>query len=271
MSYEQKKYVENDTVKQFRENMESHGAYENKWQPQIDSTMDSILNRKDFQYDVNGDALYQQYKDRYTNLGQQAMMDTMGQAAKMTGGYGNSYAQLAGQQAYQGYLQGLNDKVPELYQLALERYNQQGQDMMNRYGLLNTQEQQAYDRYLNNYNLWNNERAWMTDMLNNERAFDYGAHRDSVADDQWKASFDEDLRRFNFANKLREFAPQPVAYSGGGSSSSRRNPGNPKQEETENNDDLYQLWYDLEEEKKRNTSSNQNASRNFREEIDLRR
>ena len=125
MSYEQKKYVENDTVKQFRENMESHGTYENKWQPQIDSTMDSILNRKDFNYDVNGDALYQQYKDRYVNLGQQAMMDTMGQAAKLTGGYGNSNAQMVGQQAYQNYLQGLTDKIPELANLRLWKFRMQ--------------------------------------------------------------------------------------------------------------------------------------------------
>lgn len=276
MAYEQKKYEQSEAVKKAADqlaaaNAQKPGAYQSEYQPQLKDLADQIINRKDFQFDLNGDALNNQYKDRYVGLGQQAMMDTMGMASKMTGGYGNSYAQLAGQQAYQGYLQGLNDKVPELYQLALDRYDRQGQDMMNRYGLLNNQEQQAYDRYLSEYNLWNNERAWLSDMLNNERAFDYGAHRDSVADDQWKASFDEDLRRFNFANKLGEFAPAPAASSGGGGGGSSRNPGNPNPQETENNDDLYQLWYDLEEKKKRNTSSNQNASRNFREEIDLRR
>jgi hypothetical protein len=220
MAYTQKQYAESDAVKKFRENMEAHGPYNSEWKPQIDSVRDSILNRKDFNYDVNGDALYQQYKDRYVNLGQQAMMDTMGQAAKLTGGYGNSNAQMVGQQAYQGYLQGLTDKIPELAQLAYQRYAQQGQDLYQKYGLLNTQEQADYNR-------WLAERDFLTNQYNTERGFDYGQYRDTVGDDQWKAQFDEDLRRFNFANQLGEFAPVEVpvvgGYDGGGSDS--RNPG----------------------------------------------
>ena len=71
---------------------------------------------------MNSDALYQQYRDLYTQQGQMAMMDTMGQAAAMTGGYGNSYAQTAGQQMYNQYLGKLNEVVPELYQQAYNRY-----------------------------------------------------------------------------------------------------------------------------------------------------
>lgn len=209
MAYEQRQYKESDSVKKFRENMESQRAYQNKWQPQIDSTMNSILNRKDFQYDVNGDALYQQYKDRYVNLGQQAMMDTMGQASKLTGGYGNSNAQMVGQQAYQGYLQGLTDKIPELAQLAYQRYAQQGQDLYQKYGLLNTQEQADYNR-------WSGERDYLYNLYNTERGYDYGQFRDTVGDDQWKAQFDEDLRRFNFQNKLGEFAADSSGGVGGG-------------------------------------------------------
>lgn len=216
--YEQKKYEQSDAVKKAQESLEAiagqkPGAYQSQYQPKIQTLTDQILNRGPFQYDLNGDALYNQYKDRYVGLGQQAMMDTMGQAAKLTGGYGNSYAQLAGQQAYHGYLQGLNDKVPELYQLALQRYNQEGQDLYNRYGLLSSQEEQAYNRFMNNYNMWNAERDWLAGRYDTERGFDYGGYRDAVADDQWKAGFDEDVRRFDFANKLGEFA---VSDSGGG-------------------------------------------------------
>lgn len=219
MAYTQREYTESDSVKKFRDQMESHlglkpADYVSKWQPQIDRTVNDILSRKDFQYDVNADALYQQYKDRYVNLGQQAMMDTMGQAATLTGGYGNSYAQQAGQQAYQGYLQGLTDKIPELYQLAYDRYNQQGQDLYNRYGLLNSQEQMDFNQRQNMYNQWLTERDYLAGRYDTERGYDYGTYRDAVADDQWKANFDEDLRRFNFANKLGEFAPK--ASSGGG-------------------------------------------------------
>ena len=220
MAYEQKQYTESDAVKKFRENMEAQGAYQNKWQPQIDSTMNDILNRKAFQYDVNGDALYQQYKDRYVNLGQQAMMDTVGQMSKLTGGYGNSNAQMVGQQAYQGYLQGLTDKIPELAQLAYQRYAQQGQDLYQRYGLLNSQEQQDYNR-------WATERDYLNNLFNAERVFDYGAFRDTVGDDQWKAQFDEDLRRFQM--QWDDAHPSSSGggggYGGGGGSSYGRSSG----------------------------------------------
>lgn len=126
---------------------EKPGPYSSKWTQQLNDSIDKILGRKDFSYDVNGDALYQQYKDRYIQGGQMAMMDTLGQAATLTGGYGNSYAQMAGQQAYQGYLQGLNDKIPELYQLALDKYDREGDALYKRYSLLGAQEGQDYDRY----------------------------------------------------------------------------------------------------------------------------
>lgn len=98
-------------------------VYAGTFDQQVQELYDQVVNQKDFSYDLNGDALWQQYKDQYTTQGKLAMMDAMGQAAALTGGYGSSYAQSAGQQAYQGYLQELNDRVPELYQLAMDKYN----------------------------------------------------------------------------------------------------------------------------------------------------
>ena len=34
-----------------------------------DGALDAYMNREDFQYDVNADALYRHYKDQYTQLG----------------------------------------------------------------------------------------------------------------------------------------------------------------------------------------------------------
>lgn len=219
--YKKREYEPSEAIKNAEAALSAHNAnkpaaYTSQYADRINGLTNQILDRKDFEYDLNGDALYNQYKDRYIGLGKQAMMDTMGQAAQLTGGYGNSYAQLAGQQAYHGYLQGLNDKVPELYKLALERYNQQGQDLYNKYGLLSNQEQMDYDRYLNDYNMFNNERNWLADRYDTERSYDYGAYRDSVGDDQWQAGFDEDVRRFDFANKLGEFAVDSSKKSGSG-------------------------------------------------------
>lgn len=93
---------------------------------QLDALYSQIMNRPGFSFDLNEDALYQQLRDSYIANGQKAMMDTMGQAATLTGGYGNSYAQGVGQQAYQDYLQGLTDEIPDLYQMALSQYIAEG-------------------------------------------------------------------------------------------------------------------------------------------------
>lgn len=119
-----------------QQGLAASGSYQSKWDEQLTGLLDQITNRKPFQYDVNADALYQMYKDQYVQQGRMAMQDTMGQAATMTGGYGNSYAQNVGQQAYQGYLQELTAKIPELAQVAQEQYNQEGQDLYNRYNLI---------------------------------------------------------------------------------------------------------------------------------------
>ena len=211
--FEYADYTESDTVAQAKAMLDAQlsskpGAYQSQWQNSLQETIDKIMNREKFSYDLNGDALYQQYKDQYTTQGQMAMMDTMGQAAALTGGYGNSYASTAGNQAYQGYLQQLNDRVPELYQLALDKYNQEGQDMLNQYALLGEQENRDYSRYRDTVSDWNAERDYLAGRYDSERSYDYGKYSDErsfdygvYADDvnnQWKQKeFDEALRQYN--------------------------------------------------------------------------
>lgn len=122
-------------------------TYSGTYDGQLQELYDQIVNRDKFKYDLNADALYQQYKDQYINQGQLAMMDAMGQAAALTGGYGSSYGQSVGQQTYQQYLKGLNDKVPELYSLALDQYNQEGQQLQNQYAMLGDLRDEEYGRY----------------------------------------------------------------------------------------------------------------------------
>ena len=122
-------------------------GYKSPWDEQLKGAMDKILNREEFNYDLNGDAFYNQYKDKYTRQGQQAMMDTVGQQAALTGGFGNSWAQTAGQQVYQGHLEELNDIVPQLYQLALDKYNAEGEELYNQYALLGDMDDKEFQKY----------------------------------------------------------------------------------------------------------------------------
>ena len=170
------------------------GEYQGgEWRNNLNETIAQILNREKFSYDLNGDMLYQQYKEQYTTQGKLAMMDTMGQAAAMTGGYGNSYAQTAGQQAYQAYLQKLNDVVPELYGMARDQYNQEGQDLYDRAGLMLKMDEQEFNRnqvalenYYKELGILSDNARYMSETEYKKALDDYdikyGAYRDDVSD-----------------------------------------------------------------------------------------
>ena len=133
-------YQESEQVKKYQAALDNHnttkpGEYQSKYMGLADEVLNNYMNRDKFSYDLNGDALYQQYKDKYITQGKMASQDVMAQAAAMTGGYGNSYAANVSNQAYQASLQQLNDVVPELYQMAYDKYQQEGQDMLNQYCL----------------------------------------------------------------------------------------------------------------------------------------
>lgn len=188
MAYSYKEYVQSDEVKKAREELEKQagakpGAYTSRWQGWLDDTMEKILNRQEFSYDMNADALYSQYRDRYVREGRLAMEDTMGQAASLTGGYGSSYAQQAGQQAYGSYLTALNDKLPELYRLALSRYQQTGSDLKDRYQLLRQQEQDDYGRHQDLVSAWQADRSYLADRYDREQSRDYDRYTGDRAQD----------------------------------------------------------------------------------------
>lgn len=173
-----KKYDESDAVKSYRDKLAAQdsqrpGAYENQYAGQMNALQEQITSRKPFQYDINGDAVFQQYKDRYTQQGKQAMQDTIGQAAALTGGYGSSYGQAVGQQQYNAYLTKLNDVIPELYGQALSTYQAEGDRLNNQYSMLADRENQDYNRYLQGVNQWQTDRDYLANQLANERNFDY--------------------------------------------------------------------------------------------------
>ena len=230
-------YQASDTVKQAEQLLQQQlaqkpGAYQSQWQSQLNDVIQKILNREEFSYDLNGDALYQQYKGQAVNNGQMAMMDTMGQAAGLTGGYGSSYAQSVGQQAYQGELQKLNDKVPELYQLAMNQYNQEGQAMYDQASMLGTMEDQDYGRYRDQVSDYNSELDRLTEDARYQGELDYGKYidgynmaygeyRDSKADEQWQAEFDEAKRQYDQQYALANKSSSSSSSSSNSSSGTR--------------------------------------------------
>ena len=158
--------VKNDPQEEEKKRKEEAGfsdpapVYRDEARQKQSALYEQIAARGPFQYDPGTDPLYGVTRDRYVQQGRMAMKDTMGQAAALTGGYGSSYGQAVGQQQYDASLQGLAELIPELYQTAYERYQDQGEALQKQYELLGRQADMEYDRYRDELGDWQKERAW---------------------------------------------------------------------------------------------------------------
>ena len=147
-------------------------TYAGTYDDQLKGIYDKIANREPFSYDVNADPLYDIYKDKYIQQGKLAMKDTMGQAASLTGGYGSTYGQQVGQQTYDAYLQNLSAVIPELYGMAYQKYQDEGDALTKQYGMLGDLRDSEYGRYrdeLSDYNYGQDTLRALEDMLYSRR------------------------------------------------------------------------------------------------------
>ncbi len=142
---------------------------------QVRDMMDKIMNREKFSYDVDTDPLFQQALASAMNSGKQAMQDTIGQASALTGGYGSSYATTAGNQAYNAFIEDAYDNLPQYYQMAMDAYQMEGEEMYRQYGMLSTEDEKEFNRNITAYDATYQHR----NQLYNEA---YGQYRDSISD-----------------------------------------------------------------------------------------
>lgn len=133
------------------------GSYVSAYKGKIDSIMKEIENRVPFSYNMNADALYKQYLDRSKAAGETAMMDAEASAAARTGGYSNSYAATAGQQAYNDSLEKAYMAAPDYEQRALKRYEKEGEELDKKLSQYQDAEKLAYSRYNDSLNRYYDE------------------------------------------------------------------------------------------------------------------
>lgn len=223
-------YVPSDQVQQDKSALEAvagrrPGEYTSSYAQELEELYDQIMNRPDFSYDLANDPLYQQYRQQYQRQGRLAMADTMGRAAALTGGYGSSYSQAAGQQSYHQYLAQLAEVTPQLYGQALDRYTRQGEALQAQYDRLLGLEERDYQRYAQAYSQWLSEYGLAQDRYESSRARDYQAFLDLLnywqqeaqrqqAQENWQAEMDFDREKWE--------ASQAKAQSGGSSGGSSR-------------------------------------------------
>lgn len=171
------------------EAVNGYGSFSYGRQADYDAARDAVINRGAFKYDLDKDALYKQLAENYKNLGKLAMKDTMGQASAMTGGYGNSYAQTAGQQAYQQFMQKSNEMIPQFYQMARENYDAEGNELRAKLGILADDRNTAYGEWRDRFSQLVSDRDYAGSEYNNIYNAAFEAARAAKADEQWERQF----------------------------------------------------------------------------------
>lgn len=163
-----------------RGNALTQGGYSSRYQSEIDSLVNSMLNRPEFSYDYEKDPLWDQYKESYTREGERAMLDTIGQVSARTGGLSSSYATSAGAQANNYYMSQMTDKIPELYEAAYNRYMNEYSKMRSDLGALMELDSSNYGRYLDKYNMAvsEDERGYQRGL--DERNFEYTKYLNDI-------------------------------------------------------------------------------------------
>lgn len=157
-----------DTVEDLYGQMLDYGDFEygpapeytSRWDDTMVDLVGQILNNPEFSYDPATDQLYQNYKQQYTREGQRATADALGIAAAASGGLPSSYAQTAANQQANYYAAQLTDMIPQLYQLAYDRYLNDYNMMISDLGVVQGMEESDRDLYLTDLNQYNTDREF---------------------------------------------------------------------------------------------------------------
>lgn len=175
-------------------------AYENAFAQQQKDLLDRILNREDFSWSKETDPQWSSYKKSYLREGDRATANAVAQASAASGGRPSSYAVNAATQAGDYYATKLNDVIPTLYQQAYERYLDEYNMKLKDLNAVNQQEQLDYAKYLDRLGQFNTDRGFAYQNY----ADDYDRLRSQLADVQGQDQID-------YARYLDEASRQQTA------------------------------------------------------------
>ena len=174
-----------DTMETLQAAEKSPPSFTSDYDQQISDLYAKITSREPFKYDYSSDPLYGNYQQQYMQQGKQAMQDTMGQVAALTGGYGSSYGQAVGQQQYDAYVQRLTDVLPELYGQAYEQYVAEGDELQKQLALASDLRNTEYQQYRDDKGDKQYEDAWALQQAETRAQYgDFGGFADLYGEDE---------------------------------------------------------------------------------------
>lgn len=176
-------------------------SYENQYAEQQQALLDAIINRPDFSWSKEDDPQWSSYKKSYLREGDRATANALGQAAAASGGRPSTAALTAATQAGDYYATQLNDIIPTLYQQAYDRYLNEYNMSLQDLNAVNTQEQLDYTKYLDQLGQFNTDRNFAF----NQYLSDFDILQDKLSALQGQDSVDFD-RYWNGQQLQREDA-----------------------------------------------------------------
>lgn len=178
--------------------------YVDGYQKLIDTAQEKVLNRKPFSYDAEKDPSYQQYRDSYTRQGNKAMQDTLAEISARTGGLASSYAGQAAQQTYDGYMSALADKIPELREIAYQKYLDEYNMDKDALNMLTGLSDREYGRYRDSRSDYDTDRSFAYGVFGDDRDYTYKLGRDAVSDSRYTDETNYQREQDAIANALAE-------------------------------------------------------------------
>lgn len=180
---------------------------EETWEPQTNHWFQTarqlagqLESRPAFSYDPAADPLYLGARQEYLRQGRRAMADAAGKAAGLTGGYGSTYAQSQGQQAYDAQLLHLASLLPTYYDRAKEAYDSEGKQIRDVLGVATGLYDKEYQAYLDRLAESRREREFETDNAHWQMNFDEKQRQweqeNSQDQQRWEQEFAWDQQRW---------------------------------------------------------------------------
>ena len=165
-------------------------VYNNQYAEQQQALLDAIINRPDFSWSKETDPQWSSYKKSYLREGDRATANALGQAAAASGGRPSTAAVTAATQAGDYYATQLNDIIPTLYQQAYDQYLNEYNMSLQDLNAVNNQEQLDYAKYLDQLGQYNTDRNFAFnqylsdfDILQNQLSALQG--QDSIDYNRW--------------------------------------------------------------------------------------
>ena len=170
--------------------------YVSPYADRIGALTDAIANRKPFSYDPKTDPAAQAAKKGYLRDSKRATEDSIASAAAMTGGIPSSYAVMAGTQAGDYHASQFTDRVQAL-------------------------EDAAYNKYINEHNIKQNELNSLLERDANEKNAAYSEHMNRVNTGTDGNYYSSGSSYYNYGNSysnnsngsIFDVLPKPAEFS----------------------------------------------------------